>query len=541
MVIVLPGDVLDGELRAHHLARAPALDPLRAECRAPSSRDRKNTPTPLRAPRVYRNARDDGSDVEGGSASPLCDRRAYPGSSVSGHPWARVTEGVRVSLIRATRVLHRRVKSASPPRFWVDRPETGRESRQLDLTRVCFLFSPPSLHTRFLDLAPRSRSRRTSARRPRRGRRQAARQAWARTSLRDGAISSPRDEATFWARVSPPSPPPQPPPHPLQPSSPQQPWRVCSPGRLSSLPLRPWPLYRRRRRPVPQQPAPPWPSPRQPPPPPPPSLRRPSSPPPPPLRPPPPSLRRPSSPRPPSPPRRPSLRRPFSPRPPSPPRRPSLRRPFSPRPPSPPRRPSLPRPFSPRPPSPPRRPSLPRPFFLRLRLRVLVGALPGGRRRRLRLLLLLGRGAGGVLDERLHLVLRLYGSAGELEPAPLVANLAGDFLLAVRLLGLVVLRALRARHALLAQTDLLLEHAGLILGRDAQSFLFFVVSIASPVRRRSRVRSASGGEKTKEKATRSRPPDLGQSREAEKKSLFAPRTAPAPRRRRPAPRAPSPS
>jgi hypothetical protein len=75
----------------------------------------------------------------------------------------------------------------------------------------------------------------------------------------------------------------------------------------------------------------------------------------------------------------------------------------------------------------------------------------------------------------------------------------------VRLLGLLVLRALRARHALLAQTDLLLEHAGLVLGRDAQSLLFFVVSIASPVRRRSRVRSASGArEKTKEKATRSR-------------------------------------
>ena len=251
--------------------------------------------------------------------------------------------------------------------------------------------------------------------------------------MRDGAISSPRDEATFWARVSPPSPPPQPPPHPLQPSSPQQPWRVCSPGRLSSLPLRPWPLYRRRRRPVPQQPAPPWPSPRQPPPPPPPSLRRPSS-----------------------------AAAAFA----------AAAAAFSSaaffsaaafaaaaafssaaffsaaafaaaaafssaaffsaaafaaaaafssaaffsaaafR-----RRGGL---------------LFRGLFFLRLRLRVLVGALPGGRRRRLRLLLLLGRGAGGVLDERLHLVLRLYGSAGELEPAPLVANLAGDFLLAVR-------------------------------------------------------------------------------------------------------------
>lgn len=149
-----PGDVLDGELRAHHLARAPALDPPRAECRAPSSRDRKNTATPLRAPRVYRNARDDGSDVASGAVRPRCasDRCAYPASSVSGHPWARVTAGVRVSLIRATPhaiiFLHRRVKSASPPRFWVDRPETGRESRQLDLTRVCFFFIFSTLSSR---------------------------------------------------------------------------------------------------------------------------------------------------------------------------------------------------------------------------------------------------------------------------------------------------------------------------------------------------------------------------------------------------------
>ena len=88
-------------------------------------------------------------------------------------------------------------------------------------------------------------------------------------------------------------------------------------------------------------------------------------------------------------------------------------------------------------------------------------------------MLLLGSGGGGVLDERLHLVLRLHGGAGELEPAPLFANLAGAFLLAVRLLGLVVLFTLRARHALLAQADLLLEHRGLVLRRDAQSLLFF--------------------------------------------------------------------
>jgi hypothetical protein len=43
----------------------------------------------------------------------------------------------------------------------------------------------------------------------------------------------------------------------------------------------------------------------------------------------------------------------------------------------------------------------------------------------------------------------------------------------VRLLGLVVLFTLRARHALLAQADLLLEHRGLVLRRDAQSLLFF--------------------------------------------------------------------
>ena len=77
-----PGDVLDGELRAHHLARAPARDPLRAESRAPSSRDGKNTATPLRAPRVCRNARDDGSDATRGAVRPRCasDRRAYPAS-----------------------------------------------------------------------------------------------------------------------------------------------------------------------------------------------------------------------------------------------------------------------------------------------------------------------------------------------------------------------------------------------------------------------------------------------------------------------------